>query len=291
MRVLCRRRPHARGGSERRLAIALVLLLQSGCTAPAPYLYDTERQVLMMGDKRIEGMRIVSKDKALIPPVEFGQWFIPSHWAIKLAERWADLPHAFEEKGPEYCAALGVDKDRMLHVSAAVRYRDPKKAKESCPGLIWLDDDFMIALSNATHNHSTPEHHGEGISLGDAIQGSPMLVSPNSEPRIEMSRVAVHFGSGERLMGVNPETGAEAPVPAQSLLLTRCNGAPHVFLWIPLAAQTEDRSHFVRVYKPVPDDGWEAIGTCWVDASQIEQAEAFDFQLPAHCGPADLWFR
>jgi hypothetical protein len=155
------------GGSGRKLIIALVLLLPGGCAAPAPYFYDTERQILVVGDKRVEDMRLVSKDNALIPPVEFGQ------------------------------------------------------------------------LSNSSHNHSTLKDHGAGLSAGDAVQGSPLLVGSGSEARMEMSRVAVHFATGERLMGVNPLTGAEAPVPAQSLLFTRFNGAPHVFLWIPLAAETD----------------------------------------------------
>ena len=50
---------------------------------------------------------------------------------MKLAQRWTDLPYVFDADGPEYCAALGVDKDRMLHASAAVRYRDPGDAKRT----------------------------------------------------------------------------------------------------------------------------------------------------------------
>jgi len=45
--------------------------------------------------------------------------------------------------------------------------------------------------------------------------------------------VAVQFYSGERLMGVDPEMGRKAPVPAQWLLFTRYNFAAHVFLWTP----------------------------------------------------------
>ena len=216
---------------------------------------------------------------------------MPSSWAVRLAERWADLPYVFERWGPEYCTALGVDRGRMLHASAAVRYREKRKAAMSCPGLVWTGDDFMIGLSTA-HSHQMLDSHGEGISAHDATLGGPLLVGSGSDARIEMLRVAVHFFSGERLMGSDPATGKEAPVPAQSLLFTRFNGAPHVFMWTPLAAEVKGKSSsFVRVYKPGPNDGWEEVGICRVEASDLQRAASTDFRPPARCSPPNFWLQ
>ena len=278
------------GKHRMKLYLLLIALgLFNGCVASVLYWYDTELPVLMVGGKPDEDTRIVPKGRPPIPPVKFGQWFIPSSWAIKLGVRWADLPYAFDPKGPEYCAALGVDRERMLNASTPVRYRG-HKAETNCPALVWRDDDFMVSLSTA-HGHQTLQHHGERISVQDATLGGPLLVGTASNARIEMLRVAVNFYSGERLMGIDPATGKEAPVPAQSLLFTRFNGAVHVFLWTPLADETEGRSNFVRVYKPARDDGWEEVGICWVEADDVRRAAARRAHPMARCNPDDFWLK
>ena len=270
------------------LSIASVLIY--GCAAPLFYFYETELPPVMVGEKPDYETRIVPKERAPIPPVKFGNWFMPSGWAAKLAARWADLPCVFEAGCPEYCAALGVDRDRMLHASAAVRYRDPYKAAKSCPGLIWSGDTFMVALSIA-HGHQTLDHHGERISVQDATLGGPVLVGTGLNARIEMLRAAVHFSSGERLRGIDPATGKEASVPAQSLLFTRFNGATHVFMWVPLATEETGKSNFVRVYRPAPNDDWDEVGTCWVEASDVQEAFAFGAHPAVRCKPADFWLK
>lgn len=45
----------------------------------------------------------------------------------------------------------------------------------------------------------------------DATLGSSILVGVSSNPRIEMSRIAVHFFSGGRLMGTDPAMGKDNP--------------------------------------------------------------------------------
>ena len=279
----------SRRPSMKRVLLPIALALLNGCTAHVLYLYDTELPALVVGGKPDENTRIVPKDRPPIPPVKFGNWFIPSSWAMRLAEQWVNLPYAFEVTGPEYCSALGVDRDRMLHASTPVRYRGRKAAK-ICPALVWRGDDFMISLSSA-HNHQYLQQHGERISVQDATLGGPLLVGTGAQSRVEMLRVAVNFLSGERLMGIEPITGKEAPVPAQSLLFTRFNGSVHVFLWTPLTAQTKDRSNFVRVYKPARDDGWEELGICWVEAGDIQGATTSGSLPAVHCNPADFWIR
>ena len=277
------------------LSIALVLL--SGCAAimtytaaTMTYFYEDEFPSSVVDGKT----RVVSKEREPIPPAKFGQWLIPSSWAVALSQRWTDLPYVFDALGPEYCTALGVDRDRMLHASPAVRYRAPDVAKKRCPALIWKDDLFMV-MPGSAHSHSTLDHEGERISAQDASLGSPILAGAGSKARIEMRPVAVQFFSGERLMGVDPETGREAPVPAQSLLFTRYNFAPHVFLWTPFKAENDDndgRSNRVRVYKPAPNDGWVEVGTCWMDAADLQKAIASPGSSPTtRCAPADFWLK
>ena len=228
------------------LSAALVLL--SGCAAimtrtaaSVTYFYEDEFPPAKVGGELDDKIRVVSGEKEPIPPVKFGQWLIPSGWARKLAERWTDLPYVFDADGPEYCVALGVDRDRMLHASPAVRYRDLGKAKKKCPALIWKDNLFMVMCGGA-HSHSSLDNHGERISAQDASLRIPKLVGEGLKEEIDWSRVAVQFFPNERLMGVDPATGREAPVPAQFLLFTRFNFALHVFLWIPADAGSGDRS-------------------------------------------------
>jgi len=280
------------------LSIALVLL--SGCAAimtyaasTITYFYEDEFPPSRFGGKLDSDTRIVSKEKEPIPPVKFGQWLIPSNWAVTLVQRWTDLPYVFNAKGPEYCTALGVDRDRMLHASPVVRYRDPKIAFQYCPALIWKDDLFMVALGGA-HSHSSLDQHGERISAQDAKLDIRFLEGTGSDARIELSHMAVQFFSGEGLMGVDPETGREAPVPAQALLFTRFNFAPHVFLWTPLDDKNDGKdgkSNQVRVYKPAPNDGWVAVGTCWVDAADVRKAFATNSSPTTRCDPDDFWLK
>jgi hypothetical protein len=106
-----------------------------------------------------------------------------------------------------------------------------------------------------------------------------------------MLRVAVHFPSGARLMGVNPKTGKEEPVPAQWLLFTWFNGRAHVFLWTPVAEEEEGKSNFIRVYKPAANDEWEEVGTCWVDVEEVRRKAFFGFHPTVHCKPDDFWLK
>lgn len=269
--------------------VLAVLLI--GCATVAPtYSNDTDLEVVLVDGKRDANTRFVTVEKAPIPPTEYGEWLIPSDWAVALAESWAELPFAFDPNGPEYCVALGVDRDRMLHVSVVVRYFDDKVAKLRCPRLIWKNGKFMIGLGGA-HGHPTPDDHGERISIVDASQGSPVLASAAGKAKIEMARVAVHFFTGERLMGVDPSTGKEAPVPAQSLFFSRVNGKVQVFLWIPLATEEEGRSNFVQVYKPAPNNQWEKVGVCWADVKEALQSVAVRGVPPVRCDPEDFWFK
>ena len=270
------------------ILLTVTLALLNGCTASV-YLYDTDLPALVVGGKPDLNTRIVPKDRPPIPPVQFGKWFMPSGWSMQLAAKWADLPYAFDVNGPEYCSALGVDRVRMLHASTPVRYRD-QRATRTCPALVWRNDDFMIGMSTA-HGHQTLQRHGERISVQDATLGGALLVETDSGARVEMLRVAVNFFTGERLMGIDPSTGKEAPVPAQSLLFTRFNGSVHVFLWTPLADETKGQSNFVRVYKPAHNDGWEEVGTCWVEAADIQEAFSTGALPAVHCAPSDFWLK
>lgn len=269
----------------------MLAVLFAGCAAvTTTYSNDTDLEVVMVDGERDEDTRFVTVEKAPIPPTEYGEWLIPSEWAVALAESWADLPFAFDPNGPEYCVALGVDRDRMLHASAVVRYLDDTVAKHRCPRLIWRNGKFMIGLGGA-HGHSTLSFHGERMSVDDAAQGSPVLASAAGKAKIEMARVAVHFFTGERLMGIDPSTGKEAPVPAQSLLFTRANGTVRVFLWIPLATEEEGKSNFVQVYKPAPNNQWKKVGVCWADVNEVRQDAAFYGVSPVRCDPGDFWLQ
>ncbi len=149
----------------------------------------------------------------------------------------------------------------------------------------------MVGLGNG-HSHGTLDSHGERPSSDDATLGSPILVLEDGKARIEMMRVAVHFSSGARLMGVDPQTGKEEPVPAQGLLFTSFNGRVHVFLWIPLAEEEAGKSNFIRVYKPAANHEWEEAGTCWVDIVEVQAATTIGgFRPPVHCKPDDFWLK
>ena len=290
---------HPERARTRCLILSGALVLLSGCAAilthtaaTVTYFYEDEFPPAKVGGELDYKTRVVSEEKAPIPPVKFGQWFIPSSWAVALSQRWTDLPYVFDADGPEYCTALGVDKDRMLHASPAVRFLDPGHAKWHCPALIWKDDLFMVMLGSA-HSHPTLTQQGERISAPDTKLG-PILVEAGSKKRIEMLPVAVQLSSGEHLMGVDPETGREAPVPAQWLLFTRYNFASHVFLWtaLPPETKTSDKSNFVRVYKPAPNDGWVEVGICWVDAADVRNAIPDpEFSPATHCNPDDFWLK
>src|SRR5512133_3511693 len=98
----------------RGLMLSGALVLLSGCAAMTTYaaasmtyFYEDEFPPAKVGGKLDYDTRTVSGEKAPIPPVKFGQWFIPSGWAVALSQRWTDLPYVFDTKGPEYCTALG----------------------------------------------------------------------------------------------------------------------------------------------------------------------------------------
>ncbi len=274
-----------------RFCVLAISLLVGGCAGFMTYAHDTDLQVVMVDDKPAKDTRSVPRAKEEpIGPTPMGQWFIPSGWAVALATRWADLPFAFQADGPEYCTALGVDNNRMLHVSVVVRYRDRRRALTECPNLVWTGNEFMICLGSC-HSHQTLTSHGERASSHDATLGSPVPVLAAGTDNIEMLRVAVQFSSGKRLMGIDPATGKEAPVPAQSLLLTRFDGRVHVFLWIPLAEEKEGKSNFIRVYRPAANDKWEEAGTCWIDLNDIRRAAAINAEPPVRCDPEDFWLK
>ena len=263
-----------------------LLVLLGGCVAAKSYVYDSELHFIAVGTDIVH---VVSKDvREPIPPAKFGKWFIPSSWARELAAYWAGLPFAFHVLGPEYCTALGVDRNQMIHASVAVRYHDDTLASKGCPSLVWKEDGLIIGLG-AGHSHQSLESHGARISAHDASLGSPVLVRREGAEALEMSRIAVHFFSGERLMGIDPATGREAPVPAQSLLFTRVKGAPRVFLWTPSSAETNDKQNFVTVYRPALNDDWEPVGLCWVDKNEIQQAILHNFVPATHCSPPNFW--
>jgi hypothetical protein len=92
-----------------KLQSPMLAVLVTGCAAVATtYSNDTDLDVVTVDGERDEDTRFVTEEKAPIPPIEYGEWLIPSEWAVALAESWADLPLAFDPKGPEYCVALGV---------------------------------------------------------------------------------------------------------------------------------------------------------------------------------------
>lgn len=64
----------------RALMLPIALALLNGCAAHVFYLYDTELPPLIVGGKPDYETRVVPKEKAPIPPVKFGQWFMPSSW-------------------------------------------------------------------------------------------------------------------------------------------------------------------------------------------------------------------
>lgn len=257
----------------------IALTLASGCAAGRA---DDPRRA---GADDEDVPRIVTKEKAPIPSIKFGGWFLPSGWATRLATRWAELPHAFDAQGPQYCAVLGVDRDRMLHASVPVRFHDDKQARTGCPTLVWKAEDRVTGLGVA---HNKP--HGERISSDDAAWGNPVSVMFGRHMAMERSPIAMNFFSGELLVGVDPATGQHAAVPAQSLLFTRVGGVLRVFMWTRLASGTEDK-HSVAVYKPAPNDGWDEVGMCWVDREEMRQRDPHQPAPPAHCDPDDLWLK
>ena len=137
----------------------------------------------------------------------------------------------------------------------------------------------------------TGEARGEARGKATLCSDSLLLARVAGKAQIATLRVAVNFYTGEHLLGIDPATGEAAPVPAQSLLFTRFNGAVHVFLWTPEATSTAGKRNFVRVYKPAPGDAWEEVGSCWVDERKLARAQLTGSIPPVDCSSPDFWLK
>ncbi len=218
-----------------------------------------------------------------LTPAPYTEWFVPSRWMLKLAERFNVIPDAFIDHGPEYCCVIFVDSNRMVHASIPTRWSDPGKSRSRCPPLgagADPSDTKQVGIAHQHQTHTGPSYLDINLACATAIEGKPSYTGA----------IANFFNGNVMLTGKDPETGREAAIPSQHFLITRRAGRMRVFMWVRVVHAPMDRMGAVSLYVPAEDgtDNWRYIAECWISPG-AEILEARGMMVKAKCDPEDIW--